>query len=487
MTLSFDPDTVDLPRGHFIGGRLVPAGEGLTLHRPSDAAPYADCPVAGADLVDQAVHTAQRALRDSGWGGLRPRERTRVMHRWADLIEAEAETLARLEAVASTRPIGQLIEGDIAVTAEQIRFFAEFADKEGGELAPTGDDSLGMVMSEPYGVVGAITPWNFPLSMAGWKLGPALAAGNAVVIKPSEMTPFSTLYLAELSVRAGLPPGLVNVVMGDGATTGNAITGHPGISKVSFTGSTASGAAIMANVARSGVKPMTLELGGKSPQIVFADADLDLAAAAIAQSILANAGQACVAGSRLIVAEAVAERISRAIVGRMTTVKAGPTWDEATQYSPIISERQIGRVEGIVAAAVGAGASCLAGGGRMDRKGYFYAPTLLGGISASSLAVTEEIFGPVLTLQTFVGEEEALALADHPAYGLAAGVFTRDLSRALRVTKRLQAGTVWVNRYGRSRDHILPTGGYKRSGIGKDLGRDAYLANRRTKSVLIGL
>jgi len=235
---------------------------------------------AGLLTAGTAVAAAKRALRESGWSGLRPRERTRVLHRWADLIEAEAVTLARLEAVASTRPIGELIDGDIAVTAEQIRFFAEFADKEGGELVPTSDDSLGMILSEPYGVVGAITPWNFPLSMAGWKLGPALAAGNAVVLKPSELTPFSTLYLAELSVRAGLPAGLVNVVLGDGPTTGRAITGHPEVGKISFTGSTGAGAAIMENIAQSGVKPMTPELGGKSPQLVFADADLDLAAGA---------------------------------------------------------------------------------------------------------------------------------------------------------------------------------------------------------------
>jgi aldehyde dehydrogenase (NAD+) len=466
---------------------MIPAAGVLAMHRPSDGAVYADCPIAGEDLVDQAVDAAKHALKESNWSGLRPRERTRAMHRWADLIEAEAMTLARLEAVASTRPVGELIEGDIAATAEQIRFFAEFADKEGGDLVPTGDDSFGMILTEPYGVVGAITPWNFPLSMAGWKLGPALAAGNAIVLKPSELTPFSTLYMAELSVRAGLPAGLINIVLGDGATTGNAITGHSEIGKVSFTGSTGAGAAIMANIARTGIKPMTLELGGKSPQLVFADADLELAAGAISRGILSNAGQVCVAGSRLIVAEAVAEPLAQAIVGHMARICPGPTWDETTRYSPIISERQIGRIDGIVQATVASGAECLAGGCRLDREGFFYAPTVLAGVNQSSPAVIEEIFGPVLTLQTFSDEEQALTLADHPEYGLAAGVFTRDLSRAIRVTKRLQAGTVWVNRYGRSRDHILPTGGYKRSGIGKDLGRDAYLANRRTKSVLIGL
>ena len=476
--LSFDPDTVELPKGHFIGGRFAPMRGELPLHRPSDGAPYTDCPVADADLVDQAVTTARRAWTESGWGRQRPRERTRALQRWADLIVADTPNLARLESLCSTRPIAEVGDIDIAITAEQIRFFAEMADKEGTAVAPTDDASFGMVMDEPFGVVGAITPWNFPLSMAGWKLGPALAAGNAVVLKPSEMTPFSTLRLAELSVQAGLPAGLVTIVLGDGPTTGTALTGHPKIAKVSFTGSTAAGAAIMQTIARTGVKPMTLELGGKSPQLVFADADIERAALAVARGILANAGQACVAGSRLIVARAVAEPVIAAIARHLKDIRPGATWEETTGYSPIISARQLDRVDGLVQAAIAAGAHCLEGAHALERPGYFYAPTLLAGVDAASAAVREEIFGPVLTIQIFEEEEEALALADHPFYGLAAGLFTQDLSRALRVTRRLQAGTVWVNRYGRSRDHILPTGGYKRSGIGKDLGREAYLANR---------
>ncbi|WP_027998731.1 aldehyde dehydrogenase family protein [Sinorhizobium arboris] len=487
MTLSFDPDTLPLPIGHFIGDRLVSAEGVIDMRRPSDGKPYAGCPLADEALVDRAVETAKAALKSSNWGGVRPRERTVVLQRWADLIEKEAGTLAKLEALSSTRPVGHLVAGDIAVSAEQIRFFAEFADKEGSNLVPTDDASLGMVMTEPYGVVGAITPWNFPISMAAWKLGPALAAGNAVVLKPSEMTPFSTVYLAELAIRAGLPAGLINIVLGDGAVTGNTITGHPDIGKVSFTGSTGAGSAIMTNIARTGIKPMTLELGGKSPQLVFADADLEKAAVAIAQSMLSNAGQACVAGSRLLVEESIAAPLAEAIVTRMKAAVPGPTWDETSEYSPIISKRQLNRIHGIVETAVAAGGECLFGGAPMDVPGYFYQPTLMAVRDSSSPAITEEIFGPVLTMQTFADEEEALALADHPTYGLAAGLFTRDLSRALRLTRRLQAGTVWVNRYSRSRDHILPTGGYKRSGIGKDLGREAYHANRKSKSVLISL
>ncbi|MCD2172143.1 aldehyde dehydrogenase family protein [Rhizobium sp. C4] len=487
MSLSFNPDTLALPIGHFIGGTLIEASDGLDMHRPSDGKAYAHCPVAGAELVNHAIENAKAALKSSNWGGVRPRERTKALQAWADLIEAEAETLAKIEALSSTRPVGQLVAGDIAVTAEQIRFFAEFADKEGSDVVPTDDQTFGMTISEPYGVVGAITPWNFPISMAGWKLGPALAAGNAVVIKPSEMTPFSTVYMAQLAIKAGIPAGLINVVLGDGPTTGNALTGHTDIAKVSFTGSTRAGSAIMENIARTGVKPMTLELGGKSPQLVFADADIDKAAAAIAGSVIFNAGQACVAGTRLIVEKSVADQLIAAIIARMQTARPGPTWDAATQYSPIISDRQRGRIASIVDAAKAAGGECLTGGNSMEGVGYFYEPTLIGGVAQDNPAIVEEIFGPVLTVQTFETEEEALALSAHPVYGLASGLFTSDLSRTLRFARALEAGTVWVNRYSRSRDHILPTGGYKRSGIGKDLGREAYEANRKSKSVLISL
>lgn len=487
MTFAFDPDTLSLPKGHFIGGAYVEAAPEMELRAPSTGKVIAHVPVADAAMVDRAVAAARQALAASGWAGLAPRDRLKALHRWADLIEAEAETLARLEAICSSRPYRDVLTGDIPVTAEQIRFFAEFADKECGDLAPTGAGSLGFIAAEPYGVVGAIAPWNFPISMAGWKLAPALAAGNAVVIKPSEMTPFSTLYMAELSVRAGLPPGLVNVVLGDGPVTGNAMTGHPGIDKISFTGSTRAGAAIMENIARSGIRPMTLELGGKSPMLVFDDADPDLAADCLARGILPNAGQFCVAGSRFILQRGIAERLLERLAPRFTAPSPAPTWARVPGYSPIISETQLGRIDGIVQAARMQGGEILCGGTRFDHEGSFYRPTLIAGVSATNPAVTEEIFGPVASVQIFDTEEEGAELARHPTYGLCAGLFTRDLSRALRLTRRIEAGTVWVNRYNRSRDHILPTGGWKASGLGKDLGREAFAANRRTKSVLIEL
>lgn len=487
MSLSFDPKSLRLPKGHFIGGGYVEGRGEIPVYAPSDGQALSTLPQADAAVVDQAVAAAKAALRQSGWAAQRPRERVRAMHAWADLIEENAQTLAKLEAVASSRPVTEAFAADVPIAAEQIRFFAEFADKEGGDLVPTAQNQIGFIASEPYGVVGAITAWNVPLALAGWKLGPALAAGNAVVIKPSEMTPYSTLFLAELSVRAGLPAGLVNVVLGDGPTTGASLVSHPDIAKVSFTGSTRAGGAIMENIGRTGIKPVTLELGGKSPQLVFADADLDLASRSIARGILANAGQGCVAGGRVIVAAAVAQQLIALLAERMKEIVPGPTWDALSAYSPIISEQQLARIDGIVQTAIRSGAQAICGGGRINRDGYFYRPTILADVTPGSPALADEIFGPVLTIQTFDDEAEAIELARHATYGLCAGLFTRDLSRALRMISRLEAGTVWVNRYGRSRDHILPTGGWKASGLGKDLGREAYLANRRTKSVLIDL
>lgn len=487
MSLTFDPGRLNFPGGHFIDGAYVAGPRAMDVHAPSDGRRLASIPFADADMVDRAVRSAQHALARSGWATQRPRERVKALHAWADLIERDATTLARLEAACSSRLIAEATAGDVVVAAEQIRFFAEFADKECDTLVPTAANQMGFIASEPYGVVGAITACNVPLALAAWKLGPALAAGNAVVLKPSEMTPFSTLRMAELAVRAGIPAGLFNVVLGDGPVTGAALVGHPGIGKVSFTGSTRAGVAVMQNAAQNGLKPVTLELGGKSPQVVFADADLALAAGCITRTILNNAGQGCVAGSRVLVAAPAAQEVAGRIAALMAKARPGPTWEEATTFPPLISENQLARVDALVDAARREGAEVVCGGTRFDRAGSFYQPTLITGPAKGSAILREEIFGPVLTVQSFANEAEATEMVRHPTYGLSAGLFTRDLSRALRMVRKLEAGTVWVNRYGRSRDHILPTGGWKASGLGKDLGREAYLANRRSKSVLIDL
>lgn len=484
----FDPATVRVTTGHFIAGETIAGGEMMPVARPSDLVDYAEIPVASADLVDRAVSSAQRAVAASGWASRPPRERARVLRRWAELIEANAEELGRIEAVGSTRPISQAVTGDVAATAEGIRFFSEWADKLGGEVAATRSDNLGLIISEPYGVVGAIAPWNVPLSTASWKLGPALAAGNAIVLKPSELTPFSAVRLAQLAIEAGMPAGIFNIVQGTGATTGDALTRHPDIGKISFTGSTRTGAAIMKAAAESGMKPVTLELGGKSPQLVFADADLEKTATCIAGSILANSGQGCVAGSRVIVQRPLAEALTDLLTVKLRRITPGHTWKAATDFGPIVSEAQARRIDRIVATSREQGGEVLLGGGLMTGYGgAYYQPTLIANVTSDNAAVREEIFGPVLTVQSFGSEEEGLSLADHPEYGLAAGVHTADLGRALRAVRRLQAGTVWVNRYSRTLDFILPTGGYKSSGIGKDLGRQAVEQNLRHKTVLIDI
>ncbi|KVP12632.1 aldehyde dehydrogenase [Burkholderia ubonensis] len=482
------PNPISVPGGHFIAGRRVAGRAELDVLRPSDGGVMGMLPDASDDVVDEAVRDAHRSWLASGWGTRAPRERARVLSRWADLIDANANSLGYLEAIGSTRPIAEARAFDVPFTAECIRFFAECADKFGGDAVPTKHDSLGLVLPEPYGVVAAIAPWNFPLSMASWKCAPALAAGNAMVLKPSELTPYSVVRLAQLAIEAGVPAGVFNIVQGRGASAGAALVRHPLIGKVSFTGSTHTGAAIMSEAAQHGTKPVTLELGGKSPQVVFDDAgDVDAVAGRIVRGFTSNAGQACVSGTRLIVQRGIADRLIAAIIAKVNALRPGPTWHEPTCFPPIISEQQARKIHAAVTQTLGEGASVLCGGDFFDQdtRGHYYRPTLLANVTNESLAVREEIFGPVLTVQIFDDEEEALALADHATYGLAAGVHTLDIGRALRATRRIQAGTVWINRFGRTWDFIIPTGGFKGSGIGKDLGRQAFEANLRYKSVLI--
>lgn len=486
--LSFDPESVQLPPGHYIGGKHVQTqGDAFAVKRPSDGKVFAMLREAQAEDVDHAVMTAHQALKTSGWSGCAPRERGRVLRRWADLIEQDP-LLAQLEALGSTRPITDVVQHEIPFTAEAIRFYAECADKYSGDLFPTRDSSLGMLIAEPYGVIGAITPWNFPLSMASWKCGPALAAGNAVVLKPSELTPLSTVRMAELAVQAGLPAGILNIVQGSGAVTGSALVRHPLVRKVSFTGSTVTGARIMSDAAQFGMKPVTLELGGKSPQLVFDDAgEIEVLAQRILRGFTANGGQACVAGTRLIVQRGIADALTERLAALCREVRPGVTWQETSRYAPLIDARQGNKVQSVIEAAKAQGADVLVGGDRFadTDEGWFWQPTLLTQVKQDNPAVQQEIFGPVLTIQTFDSEDEGLALAAHETYGLCAGVHTLSLPRAMRAIRGIASGTVWVNRYGRSGDFIIPTGGFMGSGIGKDLGRQAFQACQRQKSVLI--
>lgn len=486
---AFDPALIrPALSANFIGGKAVLGqGRSFDVLRPSDGGLLGELRSADESQLADAVENAAHAQKTSGWGTMEPRGRMRLLRRWADLIEADADYLVPLEAVGSSRTMAEIQAWDLPYTAECIRFFAEFADKHGGEIGATTPDKLGFTLTEPYGVVGAIAPWNLPLVMAAWKLGPAMAAGNAVVLKPSELTPFSVVRLAELAIAAGIPAGVFNVVQGGGADIGDALVRHERVGKVSFTGSTRTGQAIMAACAQTGPKPSTLELGGKSPQLVFADADLAKASALVARAITLNSGQVCVAGSRLLVHEKARDEVVDRISAAFNAHTLGTTWDAGTTMGPVISEGQLATIDGVVQRARAAGAEAVTGGGRATapQAGSYYQPTLLAGVVADSEAVQGEIFGPVLTVQSFADEDEAYALANGTRYGLAAGVHTSDISRALRAVRSLEAGTIWVNRYGRSDDFILPTGGFKQSGVGKDLGRDAYLGSCKVKTALI--
>ncbi|MCC5870734.1 MAG: aldehyde dehydrogenase [Gammaproteobacteria bacterium] len=484
----FEPENVVVPAHHFFAGKPSTTGPTISVIRPSDGLTHAQLPCADAQLIDAAVRSAVEAQSD--WAALKPRQRGRLLHRLADLVDKHAEELAQLEAVVSSRPIVECRTIDVPTAAEYLRYYGEWCDKVEGMVTASGDDAVSLVLREPYGVVAIITPWNFPLVLATWKLAPALAAGNAVVIKPSELTPFSITRVAELAVEAGLPAGLLNVVHGDGPTAGRALTTHPDVAMVSFTGSTAVGGRIMSDVGMTGIKPLSLELGGKNPQLVFADCgDLNAVADHIAWGITRNAGQLCYAGSRLVVERPVAEALLNRIAERMGQLRSGPTWSEETTLAPIISQRQADRIARIIDQSVSEGASVHTGGTLFEQGGgCFFQPTLLLEMNGRMTGFREEIFGPVLGVQVFDTINEGLRLAQHPRYGLTASVFTRDGAKALKAAKTLRTGTVWINRWGRTADMITsPFGGYGQSGFGKESGRAGVEGFMRQKAVWIDL
>lgn len=486
MALTFDPTQLAVPSGHHIGGKSVKLGAAdIEVLRPSDHQLFGLIGDGGEEAVELSVAAARKALKQSRWSRTAPRERARVLRRWADLINEQNDYLARLEAAGSSRLISLTAVGDVARTADVIRFFAEFCDKLEGDVTGTEEGTLSLVRNEPYGIVGAIVPWNFPMITAAWKFAPALAAGNAVVMKTSELTPHSLLALADLSARAGLPPGLFNVINGLGHTTGSAIVRHPEIRKISFTGSSTTGLAI---IHEAGIKPLTLELGGKSPQLVFADAgDLDKVSARVAAAFIANAGQVCTAGSRLVVENSIADELLDRVERRCKAVNPGPTWNAETDFAPIISRRQADRIDTLVRQTVKEGASVRTGGRFIESRneGAFYAPTILEGVSEDMTGFKEEFFGPVVSVHRFEDIEEGLQLADHPTFGLAASVHTSDISKALHAADRIEAGTVWVNHHGRAPEFTSPAGGFKSSGYGKDMGRAGIEAFLRRKAVWV--
>lgn len=485
----FDAKTLVRPEGVFVGGSLKTAtGDPFPHLCPSDTTISLAYPTATVGDVDQAVALARRALKTSGWGELGAKARGNVLLRWADLISVHAEELAALEAVSSSRPYKDAVARDVRVAASTLRTFVAYAETHESAVTATAANQLSLVTTEPHGLVAAIAPWNFPLILSSWKFAPALAAGNAVLLKPSELTPFSALRLAELSAEAGLPPGLFSVLPGN-AEVGRAIVTHLGVDYVTFTGSSATGAAIMADAAHHGLKPVSLELGGKGAQLVFDDApDLGKVADLVARGVVMNAGQVCFAGSRLVVHAAVKDRLIEEVAERMHAAKPGPTWSDETSLSPIINADQMDRIESIVRDASEQGAVPLLGGERLATVNMnAFAPTILDGVGPGNAAFEREVFGPVLSVDTFEDFDEGIVKANHPEYGLATAVHTGSLDRAMLAARRIESGTVWINHWGRGDDMTSPFGGVKRSGIGKDLGRAGYEKYLKEKSVWVEL
>jgi len=468
----------------WIGGRWCAAQSGacIAAHDPYREADWGRVADAGAVDVDAAVTAAASAFADGRWSGRLAAERARCLLRLADLIEREAEVLARQQVFENGKLWSEMHPG-IAAVAGDCRFFAGLAETHSGQTVPPSRAGFTtFTLREPLGVVAAITPWNSPLGLLAWKLFPALAAGNTVVVKPSEVTPTSTLLLAALTAEAGIPDGVVNVVTG-GAKAGAALVAHPGLAKIAFTGSTATGQAIAAQAALRSVR-VTLELGGKSPNIIFADADLDNAVNGVMVGIFAASGQTCIAGSRVLVEAPVYERVCEMLAERGSRMVAGDPLDSGTQLAPLASRGQLQKVLSYFSIARDEGLPCIAGGKRLERQGYFVAPTVYRDVPQDSRIAREEIFGPVAAMIRFDGEDQAVQIANDTRYGLAAGLWTVDLRRAHRMLHRIRAGTIWVNNY-RVFGHTLPFGGYGQSGIGREMGAAALDAYTELKSVWI--
>jgi aldehyde dehydrogenase (NAD+) len=443
---------------------------------------------ASAADVDRAVDAARRAFdgKSVPWRKMPPSERGRLIWRLADLVATHIDELAELETLDNGKPIFESRNVDLPMVVDVLRYYAGWATKIHGETVNTFDSAFTYTLREPVGVVGLIVPWNFPLLLASWKLAPGLACGNTIIIKPAEQTPLTTLRLGELAVEAGIPAGVLNIVTG-GPETGKAIVRHPGIDKIAFTGSTAVGKEIMRGAADT-LKRVTLELGGKSPNIVFADADIDNAVKGAINGIFYGKGEVCNAGSRLFVESKVHDEFLEKLVARAKKLVPANPLDPKTRMGAIVSQEQMQTVLGYIEAGKSEGAKLISGGNRVsvDGRGFFIEPTIFGGVRNEMKIAQEEIFGPVLAALSFDDVDQVVDLANRNQYGLAAAVWTRDLKKAHQVSRQLRAGTVWINTYGLM-DAALPFGGYKSSGFGRELGQAALEHYTEIKTVWLNM
>jgi acyl-CoA reductase-like NAD-dependent aldehyde dehydrogenase len=483
------PPALNLRTDLYINGEFVPSASGkrFVTTNPATGETLAQVAEAGREDLDRAVAAARSSFESGPWAAMKPRQRGRILTRAAELLLSRAEPLGYVETLDNGKPIFESAKIDMPAAAECLAYFGEYADKLYGDTYPGRPDAFLLTVREPVGVVGAITPWNFPLLQAMWKIAPALALGNTVVLKPASATPLTALLFAEVLAEAGLPPGAFNVVPGPGAVVGAAMAEHPGIDKISFTGETETGKTIL-RAAAGTVKRVSMELGGKSPNVVFADADLDSAAKGAINAIFYGKGELCSAGSRLLVEESVHDALLERVVERAKKMVPGDPLNPKTRLGALVSEKQRETVERYVETGRQEGATVVAGGHRaaVNGKGAFFEATVFDGVNPEMRIAREEIFGPVLATLTFRDEGEAVSVGNATIYGLAAAVWSRDIKKALRTAKALKAGTVWINAYNYY-DPGLPFGGYKQSGFGRERGHYALEEYTQVKSIWVDL
>lgn len=471
----------------FIGGRWTPSVSGKTFETINPATEEVIAQVAEGDAadVDLAVEAARDALENGPWSTMDARDRGRLLYKLADLIEEDLEELAALETLDNGKPVRDSRAADLPLTIDCLRYYAGFADKIHGQTIPVRGNYFTYTRREPVGVVGQIIPWNFPMLMVAWKWGPALAAGCTIVMKPAEQTPLTCLRMARLAQKAGIPDGVINVVPGYGPTAGASVVKHPGVDKVAFTGEHRTAQIIMRDASQT-LKRLTFELGGKSPNIIFADADLDAAAAGSHFGLYFNQGQCCCAGSRVFVQEKVYDKFLDKIAGMNKTRKLGNPLDLSTEQGPQIDQAQFDKIMHYIDLGKKEGASCMTGGKRLGDRGYFIEPTLFAGVTDDMSIAKDEIFGPVMSVLKFKDPEDIVKRANNTCYGLAAAVWTRDVSKAHYLASKIKAGTVWINCYDVF-DAGAPFGGFKMSGMGRELGEKGLDAYTETKTVTVSL